>query len=71
MSMWSLTEGILLLQKEQLKYIANEQTGCMPAKGSREQLLTTTEKTAEKCYEFNTPVVLCFRDYTKSFNMIV
>ena len=50
--------------------IPQEQTGFMPGKGTREQILKM-RLIIEKAREFNKPTFLCFLDYAKAFDSVV
>ncbi|XP_049886587.1 uncharacterized protein LOC126381094 [Pectinophora gossypiella] len=49
--------------------IPEEQAGFVRGKGTREQILNVRQ-VIEKSREFNSPVVLCFIDYTKAFDCV-
>lgn len=50
--------------------IPQEQAGFVKGKGTREQILNIRQL-IEKSYEFNTPLILCFIDYSKAFDCVV
>lgn len=52
-----------------LPQIAEEQAGFIPGKGTRDQILNIRQL-IEKLYEFNTPAIFCFLDYTKAFDTV-
>lgn len=49
--------------------IPQEQAGFVKGKGTREQILNVRQ-IVEKCYEFDTPVIMCFVDYSKAFDCV-
>lgn len=52
-----------------LPQIAEEQTGFMPGKGTREQI-GNVRQLIEKAREFNIEMYLCFIDYSKAFDLV-
>lgn len=52
-----------------LPQIAEEQTGFMPGKGTREQI-GNVRQLIEKAREFNIKMYLCFVDYSKAFDLV-
>lgn len=51
------------------RQIPEEQAGFVKGKGTREQILNIRQ-IIEKSREFNSPVVLCFIDYSKAFDCV-
>lgn len=51
------------------RQIPEEQAGFVKGKGTREQILNVRQ-IIEKSREFNSPVILCFIDYTKAFDCV-
>lgn len=51
------------------RQIPEEQAGFVLGKGTREQILNVRQ-IIEKSREFNSPVLLCFIDYTKAFDCV-
>lgn len=49
--------------------IPQEQAGFVKGKGTREQILNVRQL-VEKAYEHNTPVIMCFVDYSKAFDCV-
>lgn len=49
--------------------IPQEQAGFVRGRGTREQILNL-RLIVEKCYEYNTPVFMCFVDYQKAFDCV-
>ena len=47
--------------------ISQEQAGFVKGRGTRDQILNIRQL-IEKSYEFNTPIILCFIDYSKAFD---
>lgn len=52
-----------------LPQIPNEQTGFVPGKGTREQILNVRQL-IEKAREFNVKMILCFVDFKKAFDRV-
>ena len=51
------------------RQIPEEQAGFVKGKGTREQILNVRQ-IVEKSREFNSPVILCFIDYSKAFDCV-
>lgn len=51
------------------RQIPEEQAGFVKGKGTREQILNV-QQVIEKSREFNSPVILCFIDYTRAFDCV-
>ncbi|XP_072934917.1 uncharacterized protein [Epargyreus clarus] len=49
--------------------IPQEQAGFVKGKGTREQILNMRQL-IEKAYEYNTPVIMCFVDFSKAFDCV-
>lgn len=52
-----------------LPQIPDEQTGFVPGKGTREQILNV-QQIVEKTREFNVKMFMCFVDYKKAFDKV-
>nr|ADI61821.1 endonuclease-reverse transcriptase [Bombyx mori] len=49
--------------------IPQEQAGFVKGRGTREQILNIRQL-IERCHEFDTPIILCFVDYSKAFDCV-
>ncbi|CAH2107939.1 unnamed protein product [Euphydryas editha] len=75
LSLMSHASKILLhILNNRIRYYLNwqipqEQAGFVKGKGTREQILNVRQL-VEKAYEYNTPVIMCFVDFSKAFDCV-
>lgn len=64
---------LLYIIQERLKnyppQISPEQSGFIPGRGTRDQLMNVRQM-IEKLYKYNVPAIFCFLDYTKAFDIV-
>lgn len=65
---------LLYIIQERLKpyllpQISLEQSGFVPGRGTRDQLMNVRQMIG-KLYEYNVPAIFCFLDYSKAFDTV-